>query len=127
VRIGLVESLFQDVPKPLVLASMIPFKALMEAQTGMRGDMIPIDNADVLAAQLDSGKLQIGVLHGIEYAWARQKHAELKPLVIAINQRRELYAHALVRRDNPAAGIGDLHEQTLARPLNSRLWCDLFL
>src|SRR5262245_5210727 len=68
VRIGLAESLFEDVPKPLVLASMIPFKALMEAQTGMRGDMVPINGADMLAAQLDGGKLQIGVMHGIEYA-----------------------------------------------------------
>src|SRR5262245_914159 len=106
---------------------MIPFKALMEAQTGMRGDMIPINGADVLAAQLDGGKLQIGVMHGIEYAWVRQKHTELKPLVIAVNQRRDLYAHLLVRKDNMAGGMAELRDQALARPSNSKLWCDLCL
>lgn len=127
IRIGLAGSLFQDVPKPLVVASLIPFKALMEAQFNLRGDMMPVDDTTALAEQIDTGKLHLGVLHGVELAWMRQKHPELRPLALAVNQQRDLYAHLVVRKDNRAKSIGDLAGQTLALPASSRLWCQLYL
>lgn len=127
IRIGMSEALFQDVPKPLVMVSMVPFKALMEAQTGVRGDLATVDDLDLLADQLQSGKFQLGVFHGVEFAWARDKHPALKPLAIAINEHRDVYAYLLVRRESTANGIGDLRNKRLAFPEGSRLWCRLFL
>lgn len=127
IRIGLASSLFQDVPKPLVVASLIPFKALMEAQFNVRGEMLPVDESALLAEQIDTGKMHIGVFHGVEFAWMRQKHPELKPLALAVNHHRDLYAHLVVRKDSRANSIGDLAGQTLAWPASSRLWCQVYL
>jgi len=127
VRIGLVSTMFKDVPDQLVAASMEPFRALMEAQTGLAGDVFPGGDADQLARQLNENKIQLAVFHGIEFAWVRQKFPELRPLVIVINQHRHLRAHVFVRQDNPADDLGKLKGQTLAVPRRSREHCHLFL
>ena len=68
VRIGLIASLFSDVPEPIVMAMMQPFGALMEAQTGVSGELAPCGDADNLGQQLMDDKVQLGIFHGIEFA-----------------------------------------------------------
>src|SRR5581483_4119811 len=81
-RIGLIGTLFRDVPETAVMAMMQPFATLMESQTGLTGQLIPAGDADDLGQQLANDKVQLGVFHGVEFAWARQKYPDLKPLVI---------------------------------------------
>jgi ABC-type phosphate/phosphonate transport system substrate-binding protein len=127
VRIGLVATLFRDTPDTLVHAIMRPFKSLMESQTGLSGNLVPgIPPAD-LAQQLKDDKVQLGVFHGFEFAWARQKYSDLKPLMIAINKQRHLRAHLIVRDDVPAASFADLQGKSLAIPRRTREHCRLFL
>ena len=126
-RVGLVESLFRDTPAPLVQAIMKPFKALMESQTGLSGHLVPGIAADDLGQQLKDDKVQLGVFHGFEFAWARQRHPELKPLMIAVNQQRYLRAHVLVRDDCPATCLADLKGKTLAVARRTREHCHLFV
>src|SRR5262245_45783195 len=40
VRIGLISTLFRDTPPTLIEPMMRPFKGLMEAQTGLTGQMV---------------------------------------------------------------------------------------
>jgi len=126
VRIGLVSSLFRETPEPLIQAMMRPFKSLMEAQTGLSGELVSGGDADHLAKQLMDGKLQLGLFHGFELAWAKQKLPRLRPLMIIVNHDSRLRAHLVVRRDNPVASIADLKGKSLAVPLRTREHCRLF-
>src|SRR5207244_8774769 len=108
VRIGLISSLFIDVPEPVMMAMMQPFGALMEAQTGVSGELVACGDADNLGQQLTEDKVQLGVFHGVELGWARQKHPELRPLVIAVNEQRYLRAHFVVRAERKLASLSDL-------------------
>lgn len=126
-RIGLVQSLFRDVPPPLVEMLAQPFRSLMHAQTGLRGQLYTIPDWQELSRQLHEDKLHLGVFHGVEFAWAREQYADLKPLCIAINQQRELYAYVVVRQDQNWKDFADLKGTTLAVPLRTREHCRLFL
>jgi len=126
VRIGMVNSLFRDVPESTVNSMMAPFSAVMQAQTGVRGELIPGGDMNVLADQMSADKIQLGVFHGIEFGWARIKHPELRPLAIAVNQDRHVRALLIVRDDNPILEALQLHDQVLAMPQQSKLHCHLF-
>jgi ABC-type phosphate/phosphonate transport system substrate-binding protein len=127
VRIGMISSLFNDVPKATVMAMMQPFAAMIKAQTGVSGELVPCGDADNLGQQLMDDKVQLGVFHGIEFAWARQKYPELRPLVLAINQQRYLRAHIVVRVDGKVSTLGELQDKTLALPNGTWQHCHLFL
>jgi len=127
VRIGLVASLFRDQPESLIVALMKPFGALVEAQTGLRGQLVTGGQATELGKLLESDKVQLAVFHGVEFGWARQKYPALRPLVVAINQEPYLRALLVVRQDNPARTWQDLSGRTLAMPRGSRDHCHLYL
>lgn len=127
VRIGLSRSLFSEVPEALVTSAARPFGALMESQTGLRGDLGTICLSSELASQLERGQLHLAVFPGIEFAWARQKHPGLSPLMIAVNDHTYLRAHLMVRRDGPAREFANLERQTLARSRGCKVHCRLFL
>jgi ABC-type phosphate/phosphonate transport system substrate-binding protein len=99
----------------------------MESQTGLSGQLVPGIAPDEMGQQLKDDKVQLAVFHGFEYAWVRQKHPELKPLMIAVNQNRHLRANLVVRDDCPATTFADLKGKTLAVPRRAREHCHLFL
>src|SRR6202035_1873398 len=83
-HIGLINTLFRDVPKPLACALMQPFRSLVETQTGLDGRLTTAEDALSLGRQLAEDKVQLGVFQGIEFAWARQKYPDLRPLMIVV-------------------------------------------
>ncbi len=123
VSIGMISTLFRDTPEGLALAMMQPFGAMMEAQTGVPGKLVPGGDADALGAKLAADKVQLGVFHGIEFAWARLKYPDFKPLVIAINQHRQLHAYIVVHNDSPVTGLGDLKGKSFAVPKQTKEHC----
>jgi ABC-type phosphate/phosphonate transport system substrate-binding protein len=127
VRIGLTDTLFRDNPEARSEKAARPFKSLLEQQTGLTGDVVIDLKPDDLAQQLKDGKVQVAVFQGFEYAWARQKDRDLKPLMIAVNQKPQLRAMIAVRNDSGAAGLADLKGKTVAVPRRIRAHCQLFL
>jgi ABC-type phosphate/phosphonate transport system substrate-binding protein len=127
IRIGLIASLFRETPEPVVQIIMQPFKTFMEKQTGVSSQLVNGGDAGTLARKLVEDDLQLGIFHGFEFAWARVKYPDLKPLLIAVNQQTFLRAQLVVRDDSPASGPGDLQGQVLALPMLSREHCRLFL
>ena len=92
VQIGLPQSLFRDFPKVTVEALMPTFTKLMESQTGMRGKVVLLAGPDEVGRCLTDNKVQIGVFHGFEFAWAQTKDPALRPLCVAIKQNGTLSA-----------------------------------
>jgi ABC-type phosphate/phosphonate transport system substrate-binding protein len=126
-RIGMIDTLFSDVPQSTVLALMHPFGAIMEAQTGVSGELVPGGDVANLSQQIVDDKMQLGVFHGVEFAWARKKHPELRALAIAVNQHTYLRAILVVKTDSKASCIRDLHGKTLAMARGTREHCFLYL
>jgi ABC-type phosphate/phosphonate transport system substrate-binding protein len=127
VRIGMVSSLFRDTPEPLVQSMMQPFGVLMESQTGLTGKLMAAGGAARLGKLLAEDQVQLGVFHGFEFGWARQKYPDLRPLMIAVNQEHHLHALILVRADASAQTLADLKGRSLAVPLHTRGHCHLYL
>src|SRR5262249_36212881 len=127
VRLGMVQSLLKDVPKPLIKATMQPFRALMQGQTRSSSEVARPSNALTMAQQIANKEVELGVFQGIEFAWVREKHPELRPLVVAVNVHPNRQAHLIVRSDEPAAKIGDLKGKKLVIPRHSREHCQLFI
>jgi ABC-type phosphate/phosphonate transport system substrate-binding protein len=127
VRIGMVNTLFRDVPQPLMMAMMSPFGSLMKAMTGVTGELVPGGDPAHLGQQLADDKVHLAVFHGIEFAWVQLKHPELQPLMIAVNQNRHLRCHLVVRDDCAAKSFAELKGQILALPRGTREHTRLFL
>ncbi len=127
VRIGLLNTLFRDAPEPLIQVLAKPFKTLMEDQAGFVGQVVVETSPDLLALQLKDNKIQLGVFHGFEFAWARLKNPELKPLMIAVNQQPFARAVLVVRQDNKAENADALQGRVLALPRLAREHCRLYV
>lgn len=127
VKIGMADSLFRDVPKSVLFVMMRPFGQIMKAQTGVDGELTPAGDHEQLGGMLADNKVQLGVMHGIEFAWMRLKHPELQPLMIAVNQDHHLRAHVVVRAQAELEGFKDLQGQTIALPKGTRDHCRLYL
>lgn len=127
VMVGAASSFFRDVPDGLVASIIQPFGALLEAQTGIPGRLVPGGDALTVARHLAEDKIQLAVFHGIEFAWARARYPELRPLMIAVNQQRRLRANLVVRTDAKADGFACLEGKCLALPKGSREHCRVFL
>jgi ABC-type phosphate/phosphonate transport system substrate-binding protein len=126
VKIGMVSSLFRDVPPALVQALTPPFQSLLRDQTGMEGDILLAGDAHDVGKLLDDNQVQLGVFHGFEFAWARAKYPDLKPLVIAVNRHKSLKAHIVVRNDCGAVNLDDLKGKVISVPRRSRAHSLLF-
>ncbi len=127
VHIGMIRTLFRGGDSQAMLAMSEPFSAMLQGQTGLRGQLGVAEDGEDMARQLSDGRLHLGILHGIEYAWIKDKHAELKPLLVAFNQTIKLKGYILVRADGTADHIADLRGKALALPARSLNHCHLFL
>ena len=127
VRIGMVNSLFPDTPEATVNAMMQSFAATLESQTGLVGTLTTWGDAVQLGKMLTEDKVHLGVFPGIDFGWARQKCPTIRPLVIAVNQHRQLRALVLVQADAKIEKLADLQGKAFALPQNTREHCHLFL
>ena len=127
VRIGMISTLFRDTPESVVLAMMQPFGTLMETQTGVSGKLVPGGDSEALGEKLATDKVQLAVFHGVEFAWAKLKHPDLKPLVIAVNQYRQLHAYLVVHGGSAVARLDDLKGKAFALPRQSKEHCHVYV
>ena len=126
-HIGIPRSAFRDVPPAFLSFAGMPFKDLMKSQTGLDGEVVMDADALNIARMLESGKLQLGVFLGHEFAWARDKHPTLEPIVCTVPRPKEIQAFLLVRWDNKAENLGDLKGSRLALATTSRDHAKMFL
>lgn len=127
IRVGMVRSLCKNVPEPLVKVAMQPFPGLMQAQTGFICELATPCDAMALGGQIAKKEVQLGVFQGFEYAWAKEKYPELRPMLIAVNQHPNRQAHFFVRGEAQVKGLADLGGKELAIPRYSRDHCRMFI
>jgi ABC-type phosphate/phosphonate transport system substrate-binding protein len=127
VKLGLVKSLFREIPAGLVLFGLQPFKTYLDAEMEVNSKLVAGGDPFELSEDLKKGELHLGVFHGTEFAWAKQRNPKLKPLFIAVNGEPSLSAHLLVQKDSKFRTIADLHRKVLIVPGRTREHCWLFL
>jgi ABC-type phosphate/phosphonate transport system substrate-binding protein len=126
VKIGVVGSLFHKMPEVVVQIALRPLKNYLEAQTGLTGEVIIGGDAFSVSQKLRDNHLQLGVFHGIEFAWAKQKNTNLRPLIIAVNRHPALHAVLVVRDSCKAGSYHDLKGKVVAIPTMNKEHCRLF-
>lgn len=127
IRVGMVHSLCKYVPDSMAELVTQPFSLLMRSQTGLNGEIVDAGDPNRVAGQLSEDRIHLGIFFGIEYAWIREKHPELRPLMIAVNHSQHLRAHLIVRADSKIGDIRDLKGKAVALPHQSREHCHVFL
>jgi ABC-type phosphate/phosphonate transport system substrate-binding protein len=120
VRVGLAKSLFRDDTEKQVQSMAGPFKSLLEEKAGIVGDVVRGGEPENLAAEVKDGKVDLGVFHGFEYAWGRQKNPDMRPLLIGINQRAFNRAVVVVCQDDKVADAAGLQGKIFALPQLAR-------
>jgi ABC-type phosphate/phosphonate transport system substrate-binding protein len=120
VRIGMVRTLFVDIPRPIVSVLAHPFGNLVKEQTTVDGKLVIEGDAFHVGKALHEDKLQLGIFQGIEFAWAQKKYADLEPLMIAVSKYRTLHANLVTSADNAAAGFAAFRGKDVALPQRSK-------
>lgn len=120
VKIGMVDSLFTDVNPIMVKIGSAMFATLMKATTDMDGEMVIGGHALTVGKELHDGKLDLGVFHGVEFAWAQQRYPDLRPLMVAITRYPHAQALIVVPRDSTFNSFHQLQGKHFVMPLCSR-------
>jgi len=61
---------------------------VFKRQTGLVGDIELFPDWEAVSSRLKDGTLSAGVLHGFEFAWARQVNPDLQPLIVSNRTNR---------------------------------------
>jgi len=125
-RIGLSQALFRGTDSRLMLALMQPLSELFSSQTGVVCEFTILADPAEIGRDLDSGQLQFGIMHGIDYAWIRNQYPDVRPLLLCSNGTIALKAYILVRQDSPYRNISDLKGKTIAFPKRNLNHCYLY-
>jgi len=102
-------------------------RAFLKDETGLNNEIAKEKDWQVLLAMLAKGQVHVVVFQGYEYAWAKERHAELRPMALAINGFRYPTAHVMVRRDAAAKEFTALLGQTLALPAVNQEFVRLYV
>src|SRR5205085_6802749 len=96
-----------------------PFRSLVDAQTGLKSELLLVPTADELRKKMEAGNIQLGLFHGFEFAWVRLKQPALRPLTI-VAPEYPIRACLVVPIGSPVTGFADLRGKTLAMPTGAR-------
>jgi len=127
IRIGIIGSFYRDQPDENIKTTVTSLNDLMVAQTGFKGDPVKVDDLEQLGDKVAKDEMQLGVLHGHEFAWIHKKYPELKPLLIVVNQNLYQQGYVFVRKADGVSSFGQLKGKSLALAKHTSEPCHLFL
>lgn len=113
-RIGMIDTLFEDRDDARVRGQIEPFARVVRQQAQRDGEFVMVKGVDAAASDMQADRLQMAVLHGWEYAWLQETCPDVEPLLVAVNDVTTQKAHVLVAKDCPAKDLMDLKGQTMA-------------
>jgi len=126
-RIGTSGQLTGPTAGPKEKAGLETLHKYIKEENGLDNEILRQKDWRELADKLTKGQLQLGVFQGYEFAWARQRDPQLKPLAIAVNVNRYPIVYVVTQRDDPAKDFAGLQGQTLALPAAGQGFLSLYL
>jgi ABC-type phosphate/phosphonate transport system substrate-binding protein len=127
-RIGTSGSLTGEAPGgPKEKSGMDTLKSFIKDETGLDNEILRQKDWQELAEQMAKKKVQLGVFQGYEFAWAREKYPDLKPLAVTVNVYKYPVAYVVTARTDPAKDFAGLKGQSLAVPATGAGFLRLFV
>jgi len=126
-RIGATGTLTGDADSRKEKTGLETLRRFIKDDTGLNSEIVGQKSWQEVAAQMAKGQYHIGVFQGFEFAWALEKHPELKPLAVGINIDRFPIACLVVQRDNLARDFAGLKGQSLSLPTTNQGFLRLFV
>jgi ABC-type phosphate/phosphonate transport system substrate-binding protein len=99
---------------------------MMKDSTGINGNVQFPADAMTLAKEINAGRIQIGVMQGHEFAWAKSKYADLVPIAVAA-PLQPVQSFCVVKWDCTATNIGDLKNGKISLPPVHHDYSEMFL
>ena len=127
VRLGMVSTLFNDIPAPLIEFMRGPFNFLVKEFTGLEAQLKVGGNAIDVGKRLNDKELDFGVFHSFEFGWARQKYPNLRPLMIAVSKPPMIHAYLVVRSDSDIKSFHDVKGKDIGFPRKTKEHCRVFM
>ncbi|MGF1579372.1 MAG: phosphate/phosphite/phosphonate ABC transporter substrate-binding protein [Gemmataceae bacterium] len=127
VRIGIISTMFLDFPKTTQQKLLKMTTLLFQKEARLPCTCVLYQSPLALAKQLQSGKTDLAVFAGYEFAWVEQQHNKIKPLVIARTVHENPVAYLVVANDSPISKFSDLAGRTVALPKRSRPHTRIYL
>lgn len=125
--LGLVSGMFRDRQPAVIQVLARPFCDLVAKQVGAESRVELEDDAAALTDRLRDGKVQLGVYHGFEFAWAQQQCDDLVPLLVARPAGGGATAALVVPADGPAKAVADLADAAVLVPRGAKAHTLVFL
>jgi ABC-type phosphate/phosphonate transport system substrate-binding protein len=126
-HIGATGTLTGDADSQKEKGAVQTLRRFIKDETGFTNDIVRQGDWQQLADKMKRGDLHVGVFQGYEFAWAQEKHPDLKPLAIAVNGQRYPAAYVLAQRDNAAKDFAGLKGQSLYLPVTNQEFLRLFV
>jgi ABC-type phosphate/phosphonate transport system substrate-binding protein len=126
-RIGSTGTLTGDAASSKEKAGLETLRTFIKEESGLDSEIAARESWQDLTAKMAKGQFHLGVFQGHEFAWAQEKHPDLKPLALAVNTHRYPIVCILARRDNPAKDFSGLKGQSLALPVTAPSCLRLFV
>jgi ABC-type phosphate/phosphonate transport system substrate-binding protein len=108
-------------------SSLETLKAFIKEETGLNNEIERQKSWQELLDKMSKGQLQVGVFQGFEYAYAQEKHPDLKPLAVSVNVYVYPVVHVVTGRDNKAKDFAGLQGQSLALVTNGPGYIRMFV
>lgn len=102
-------------------------RRFIQDETGMKNEIDRQSDWRELAEKMAKGELHVGVFQGFEFAWAKEKYPELRPLALAVNVHPYLVVHVVTKANNPATGVAELKGQSVTIPIENQPVLRLYL
>lgn len=126
-KIGMLQGMFKDIQPAMVTAMAKPFRELIFKQTGLSGDVELCPDALNLIEKLKDKKVDLGVFHGHEFAWAQKKCPDLIPVVVTMPPGGKAQAMLVVAKDCKATSLADLPDEAITMPRGTKAYSLMYL
>lgn len=126
-RIGASSAVSTETDAAKEKAALIALRSFIKEQTGLDNQITHEKDWRAVVDKMGNGQQQLGVFPGYEFAWAQEKDARIKPLVLAINGHRYPIAYLITRKDGKETDFAGVRGQPLAIPASSQSLVRLFV
>lgn len=124
--IGIAPSMLKDLSAGQQTFITGEFPLLVKQFTGLDGNLVRAKDVGALARRVEAGDDPFGVFQGVEFAWVRAKHPELKPLLVSTYHKARNRGLLVVKKDAAYAKFADLRGKDLSLLREGKEHCRLF-
>jgi ABC-type phosphate/phosphonate transport system substrate-binding protein len=113
-KVGMMQNIFGNLDEKKALAQVQMLAGEVEKRTGTKAEFTVVPDLATMEKELKSGRIQMAIMHGIEYAWLRPELPETKPLLIAVADQPSLQTVVVAAADQKVNVIEELKGQPFA-------------